>query len=122
MGWKMHKIKNSGVDLMELECRFVLHIPLSRWENGEVVRLEVDDEIGDLIDCLEAGGFDSFYITRVESRYRSRTYDELLITIFAGKDKNPSEIFRNWFYRYNHILGQEAFAFELNNRLIIENL
>ncbi len=107
---------------MELECRFVLHIPLSRWEKGEVVGIDVDDEIGDLIDCLESGGFDSFYITRVESRYRSRTYDELLITIFAGEDDGPCEIFRKWFCRHNRILGQEAFAFELNNRLVIENL
>ena len=107
---------------MKLDCRFVLHIPLSKWENGKIISLDVDGEIAELTDCLEADGFDSFYITRVESRYRSRKYDELLITIFACEDHNPCGIFRKWFCRYNHILGQEAFAIELNNRLIIEDL
>ena len=27
---------------MELDCRYVLHIPLSRWENDSLIALDVD--------------------------------------------------------------------------------
>ena len=111
-----------GDGIMELDCRYVLHIPLSKWENDELVLLDVDDEIEKLIFELEVKGFDSFYVTKVESYYKSRKYDELLITIFAGDDDSPCEIFRNWFYMHNDVLFQEAFAIEVNNRMIIEDL
>ena len=105
---------------MELDCRYVLHIPLSKWENGKLKALDVDGEIAELISLLEVEGFDSFYVTKVESYYKSRKYDELLITIFAGYGEGPCEIFRQWFSKHNDILCQEALAFEINNRMIIE--
>lgn len=112
---------NSG-DVMEIDCRYVLHIPLSKWVNGEIVPLDVDGEIGELISCLEVEGFDGFYVTRVKSYYKSRSYDELLVTIFAGEGDGPCEIFREWFFRHNDVLRQEAFAVEINNRMIIEEI
>lgn len=105
---------------MELDCKYVLHIPLSRWENDGLKSLDVDDQIKDLINQLELNGFDSFYITKVESYYKSRKYDELLITIFAGTEESPQEIFKDWFSNNNDVLGQEAFAYELNNKLFIK--
>ena len=107
---------------MELDCRYVLHIPLSKWENGEVVSLDVDGEIEELISHLEVQGFDGFYVTRVKSYYKSRRYDELLVTIFAGNGEGPCEIFREWFLRHNDVLCQEAFAVEINNRMIIRKI
>ena len=107
---------------MELDCRYVLHIPLSKWENGEVVSLDVDGEIEELISHLEVQGFDGFYVTRVKSYYKSRRYDELLVTIFAGNGEGPCEIFREWFSRHNEVLCQEAFAVEINNRMIIRKI
>ena len=109
-------------DIMELDCRYVLHIPLSKWENDELVALDIDGEIDELIGLLEVEGFDSFYITKVESFYKARRYDELLITIFAADGDEPNEIFRKWFYRHNDVLCQEAFSFEFNNKMIIEKL
>lgn len=105
---------------MELDCKYVLHIPLCRWENDRLRSLDVDEQINDLINQLEVNGFDSFYITKVESYYKSRKYDELLITIFAGTEESPQEIFKDWFSKNNDVLGQEAFAYELNNKLIIK--
>ena len=81
--------------------------------------LDVDDEIEELISHLEVQGFDGFYLTKVKSYYKSRRYDELLLTIFAEGDEGPCEIFRDWFYRHNDVLCQEAFAVEINNRMII---
>ena len=107
---------------MELDCRYVLHIPLSKWENGEIVPLDVDEQVTELTSRLEVNGFDSFYLTRVKSHYKSRIYDELLITIFARDGDGPCGIFSDWFHSHNDVLCQEAFAVELNNRMIIENL
>ena len=109
-------------DDMELDGRYVLHIPLSKYENDEIIRLDMDDLIDELILNLEVQGFDSFYLTKVKSYYKSRSYDELLITIFAGDSDSPREIFRGWFFKHNDILCQEAFAYELDNRLIVESL
>lgn len=105
---------------MQLDCRYVLHIPLCKWENDVIVPLDMDEPIDELITQLEVKGFDGFYVTKVKSHYKSRCYDELLITIFAGCDDSPCEIFRDWFFAHNDILCQEAFAYEFNNRLIVE--
>ena len=107
---------------MELDCKYVLHIPLSMWENGKLKALDVDGQINELISCLELKGFDGFYVTKVESHYKSRKYDELLITIFACGDDTPLPIFRHWFFKNNHILSQEAMAYEVDNKMIIEAL
>ena len=117
----MSILPNDG-GAMELDCRYVLHIPLSKWENGEIVPLDMDGEIDELISHLEVQGFDGFYVTKVKSYYKSRRYDELLLTIFAGDGEGPWEIFRDWFSRHNDVLCQEAFAVEINNRMIIERL
>ena len=74
-------------------------IPLSKWENMKLYRLMGDEQIDELIAQLEVKGFDGFYLTKVRSHYKSRRYDELLITIFAGDDGSPREIFRKWFFR-----------------------
>lgn len=105
---------------MELDNKFVLHIPLSKWENDKIMPLDMDDLIDELIKSLEVQGFDSFYLTKVKSYYKSRSYDELLITIFAGDSDSPREIFRDWFFKHNDVLCQEEFAYEFNNSLIVE--
>ena len=107
---------------MELDCRYVLHIPLSRWENDALIALDVDDMLGELVNLLEDEGFDSFYLTKVESYYKSRRFNEVILTIFASSDDRPHEIFKKWFQDHNDVLGQEAFAYEIENRMVIEKL
>ena len=77
-------IRPNDGDAMELDCRYVLHIPLSKWENGEVVPLDVDDEIEELIFCLEVQGFDGFYLTKVKSHYKSRRLLRFLQVMATG--------------------------------------
>ena len=101
---------------MELKNRYVLHIPLSRFQKGSMVRLNIDSILEDLLCDLEGDGL---YMTRAEGRYRSRAYDELLITVFSNTQR-PGEAFRQWFLKNNDYLGQEAFAYELNNTLVVE--
>ena len=66
-------------------------------------------------------GFDSMYVTKAKSFYRSRCFDELLMTIFSSSD-SPVDIFKKWFRANNDVLGQEAFAWECGNSLFIESL
>lgn len=57
--------------------------------------------------------------------YKSRCFDELLITIFASEDDSqlkPHLIFKKWFADNNDILNQESMAYEYNNTLNIEKL
>ena len=107
---------------MELDCRHVLYIPLSRWEIDTLIALDVDDMLGELVNLLEDEGFDSFYLTKVASYYKSRRFDEVTLTIFASSGDEPHEIFRRWFLDHNDVLGQEAFAYEIGNKMVIEPL
>lgn len=107
---------------MILDCKYVLHIPLSRWENGSLIPLDVDEQLYELINDLDVHGFDSFYVTKVDSYYKSRKFNEVLITIFASDEGCVEEIFRDWFLKNNDVLSQEAFAYELKNKMIIETL
>jgi hypothetical protein len=49
-------------------------------------------------------------------------YDEVLITIFTDSRRYPEEIFEKWFRRNNHVMEQEAFAYECGNEMMIERL
>ena len=101
---------------MRLDTRYVLHVPLSKITDGKLVSIEIDDVLEELTCQLE-----SFYITRVESCYNSRDFDEILITVFSC-DGKIEETFKKWFIKNNSILGQEAFAYEKNNELVIEEV
>lgn len=104
--------------MIELDTKYVLHIPLNKFSNGGLVELDIEDLIDELMVSLD---IDSYYVTRVESHYKTRKYDELLITVFTNTQTIGSQ-FRDWFLKNNHVLGQEAFAYEVNNRMIIEKL
>ena len=112
----------SGVWMIELTERYVLHIPLSKFEDSVVVELNIDENLDDLIGQLDSNGFDSFYIAKVQSHYKSRIFDEVLITIFTDSSRELIGLFRNWFLKNNNVLKQEAFAYERNNSLVIEKL
>ena len=101
---------------MRLDNRYVLHVPLSKFINGRLVSIKIDEVLEELTGQLE-----SFYITRAQSRYKSRDFDEILITVFAC-DGKIEETFKKWFIKNNDILGQEALAYEKNNELVIEEV
>ena len=107
--------------MIELDDKYVFHIPLYRCEDNELILIEMDDILDDLINQFHQNGFEGMYITQVKSYYRTRLYDEILITIFAS-GKSPVEIFEGWFRKNNDVLLQESFAYETENRLIICDL
>lgn len=98
--------------------KYVLHIPLFRFSNDELIPIEIDGALDDLIESLDA---ESLYITKAKAHYKSRKYDELLVSVFTsscGLDK----AFTEWFVKNNGLLGQEALAYEHNGRLHIKDL
>lgn len=104
--------------MIELDKKYILHIPLYKFTNGKLVLIEIDDLLDDLINRLDC---ESLYMTKVKSIYKNRTYDELLITIFSD-EKSPVEEFSKWFRKNNDILSQESFAYETGNKMIIEKI
>ncbi|WP_407394227.1 hypothetical protein [Methanobrevibacter sp.] len=80
----------------------------------------MEDALDELISHFHQNGFDSLYMSEVKSFYKSREYEELLIILFTSGDDFPEEIFREWFAKSNHVLGQEAFAYECNGKMYIQ--
>ena len=75
--------------------KFVLHVPLYRFTGNELEMIEIDELLNELLSELSSNGFDG-YISKVKSFFKSRMYDELLITIFAG-DTRVLKIFQKKF-------------------------
>ncbi len=107
--------------MMELNRKYVFHIPLCKFENDDLGPIDIDGLLDDLIRKFSQRGFEGFYITKSKAYYKSRCFDELLLTMFADCDE-PEEIFAEWFTANNDVLGQEAFAWEMGNSLFIEEL
>lgn len=109
---------------MILDTKYVLHIPCHKFENEKVTLINMKKCIGDLESKLNEHGYHSFYKIQVEGHYKSRIFDEILITIFTSNktEVQPDMIFREWFIENNDELKQESFAYEKNNELIIEEL
>lgn len=103
---------------MILNEKYVLHIPLFRHRDGCLEELEIDELLDGLIENLDC---ESFYTSRVVSYYKSRCFDEMLITVFTNDD-GVAKVFGEWFRANNHVLGQEAFSYEHNHVLVIEKL
>lgn len=106
--------------------KFVFHIPLYKYVNGELIAIDIDDVLNDLFDDFKNNGHGSAYFTNVKSLYKSKIFDEVLITIFTSSEaiskKTPENIFKEWFIKNNNVLQQEAFAYECGNSMFIEDL
>ena len=107
--------------MIELTEKYVFHIPLYKYVDDELVAIEIDNLLDDLISDLSENGFENFYMTKAKAHYKSRCFDELLITVFTSSN-SPAGIFEEWFRNNNDILGQEAFGYECANSMIIHEL
>lgn len=113
--------------MVELDRKYVFHIPLYKYVDDELIAIDTDDIIGKLIAQLNENGYDSAYLTDVKGYYKSRRFDEVLITLFVSADfltnhKHPEAIFKEWFIESNDLLEQEAFAYECGNKMHIKKL
>lgn len=110
------------IRMRTLDNKYVFHIPLFKYENGQLTPLEIDDLLDDLLNEFTENGFRSMYMSNVRSCYCGRTYDERLITLFTTQDRSPEEIFERWFRKNNEILRQEEFAYEKGKTMTIVRL
>ena len=108
--------------MMELNTKYVFHMPVYKYIENRLVLIEYDKILDDLIDQLNKSGFNSLYMAEVKGYYKSRSFDELLITLFCSSKESPEIIFKKWFIGNNDILEQESFAYECNNSMFIEEL
>ena len=69
--------------MMELDRKYVFHIPLYRYADGDLIEIDMGVVLDELIDRFAESGFDSLYITKVRGHYRSRSFDEMLLTLFC---------------------------------------
>lgn len=104
--------------MTELTEKYVFHIPLYKYIDDGLVAIEIDNLLDELISDLSENGFESFYLTKAKAHYKSRCFDEILLTIFTSSDF-PVEIFERWFRNNNDVLCQEALAWECGNSLFI---
>ena len=107
---------------MELNKKYVFHIPLFKFSNNKLLKIEINDILDDLISQLSDNGFENLYITKVKGYYKSRSFDELLITLFTQDNQTPEIIFKKWFENNNNLLKQKEYAYEYNNSMYIEKL
>lgn len=109
--------------MMELDKKYVFHVPIYKFFKMGLIPIEYEEVLDVLIDRFNQDGYGSLYITEVKGFYKSREFDELLITIFTSSyDDLPELIFKNWFIENNDVLGQEAFAYECNNSMFVEEI
>jgi hypothetical protein len=109
---------------MKLNQKYVFHIPLFKYINGELIRLDEKSIVDGILSKLSEYGYENLYITKAKGVYKKRCFDEILITLFvASKSQDtPEIIFKKWFKENNTLLKQKELAYEYNNTLIIENL
>lgn len=72
--------------MMEFSRKYVFHIPLYSYDGDVLVEIGIDEILEGLIGTFNEKGFDSLYVTRVEGHYKSRRFDELLLTLFCDGD------------------------------------
>ena len=108
-------------DEIELNRKYVFHIPLFKFAGEGLIPIGIDGLLDDLIGEFCKNGFENFYFVKAKSHYKSRCFDEILLVIFTDSDL-PLEIFEKWFRGNNDALGQEAFAWECGNSLFIRDL
>lgn len=107
--------------MIELDKKYVFHIPKYKFEDNELTPID-SNILKNFITKLNENGYSSAYLTDVKSYYKNRAYDETLITLFTSQEREPEKIFKEFFTGNNNILKQEAFAYECNNRMLIETL
>ena len=109
---------------MRLNQKYVLHIPLFKYDGSELIPLDEKSIVDGILSKLNENEYENLYITKVKGIYKKRCFDELLITLFveSKSQDTPKVIFKKWFKENNNILKQKELAYEYNNTLIIEEV
>lgn len=108
---------------MEYTTKLTLHVPRYAWENG-LIPVAYGAFKERLLNALEAAGATSLYTQEATGYYKGREYGEVLWTVFCEEQDRGSivEAFRETFKSENTYMKQEAFSYEANGVLTVEEL
>ncbi|MDO5849752.1 MAG: hypothetical protein Q4P14_00930 [Methanobacteriaceae archaeon] len=112
-----------SINMIKLDDKYIFHLPLYKYANEELIAID-SSIISNLMDLFNEKGYENAYVMKVKGYYKSRSFDELLITIFTSSTDNikPDSIFKDWFIENNDILEQDSFAYEYNDEMFIFEL
>ena len=108
--------------MIKLDKKYVFHFPQYKYENDKLIAIDTEKITEEFIAILNENGYTSAYLTEAKSYYKNRSYSETLITLFTSSENEPEKLFRQFFIENNDILKQEAFAYECNSEMFIEDL
>ncbi|MBR0270694.1 MAG: hypothetical protein IJQ68_01695 [Methanobrevibacter sp.] len=108
--------------MIKLNKKYVFHIPQYKFENDKLIAIDTEKLIEEFISTLNENGYTSTYLSDVKSYYKNKSYTETLITLFTTQENEPEKLFRQFFHKNNSILKQEAFAYECEDKMFIEDL
>lgn len=108
---------------MDYNAKLTFHIPCAAWSNG-LIEINYKAFKQYLLEGLAAIGLTSLYSVQAKGYYKGREYDEILLTVFCKEQDcdAAAEVFRQTFRVHNDLMRQEAFAYECNGVLVVENL
>lgn len=98
--------------------KFILHIPCKKYVDGKLVDNGYEKFIDAMVMNLKVIGVHGLYIVDAKGYYMGRTYDEKLMVVFRSGDE-VAEAFRKACREFDKELGQEAYAYEKDNELIV---
>lgn len=108
---------------MKLPHKLVFHIPQKALVHGVALEIPFSELFPNLVTALYAAGLSGFYVVDGVGFYKGRTYPEKLVTVFCGDTMEAVEsAYQDWFQRFNDVLQQEAFAYEVDGELVIKDL
>lgn len=98
--------------------KFILHIPCKKYVDGKLVDNGYEKFIDTMYDTLGIMGTKGLYMVDAKGYYIGRTYDEKLMVVFRSGDE-VAEAFRKACREFDKELGQEAYAYEKDNELVV---
>ena len=101
--------------------KFILHIPCKKYVEGELVDNGYEKFIDAMVQKLTDIGVCGWYMLDAKGYYKSRMYDEKLMVIFYDGDE-VTKAFIQTCRELDKELGQEVYAYEKNNELIVFDL
>ena len=101
--------------------KFVLHIPCKKYVDGKLVDNAYKKFIEAMAQKLADIGVHGWYMLDAQGYYKRRMYDEKLMVIFHD-GYEVANAFRQTCREFDKELGQEVYAYEKDNELIVFDL
>ena len=98
--------------------KFTLHIPCKKYVDGKLIDNGYEKFIDAMVMNLKVIGAHGLHVVDAKGYYAGRTYDEKLMVVFRSGDK-VADIFIQTCREFDKELGQEVYAYEKDNELIV---